>query len=116
MVEKLRAAYYPDPTNGRAVRDGNIALLTNLFVSDYELQAIALQADANNREGSIHTYLFRLEINANLISFSIQKYTFEFLYSLNRFSVHDAFNLVELLTHIKYEGATHTDDVCYMFQ
>lgn len=59
MVEKLRAVYYPDPTNDRAIRDGNIALLTNLYVSDYELQSIALQADVNKRDASTNTYFFR---------------------------------------------------------
>lgn len=60
MVEKLRSAYYPDPTNDRAIRDGNIALLTNLYVADYELQSIATQADVNNQDASTNTYFFRL--------------------------------------------------------
>lgn len=68
MVEKLRAAYYPEPTNDRAIRDGNIALLTNLYVSDSELQSIALQADVNSRQGSMNTYFFRLGINAEFTS------------------------------------------------
>lgn len=75
MVEKLRAAYYPDPTNGTAVRDGNIALLSNLFVNNFELYAVALQADINYW-ASMNTYLFRLKLMLSISSIlAYKKYT-----------------------------------------
>lgn len=58
-MEKLRDVYYPDPTNGTAVRDGNIALTTNLNLTDSTLQSIALQANANGKSGLKNTFLFR---------------------------------------------------------
>lgn len=42
----------------------------------------------------------------------------DIFYLKNRFSVHAALNLLDILTKLKYgqDAAAHSDDDCYLFQ
>lgn len=59
-MEKLRIAYFSDRSSIDAIRRSNIALKSDLYLSDGILKAVALQANANNKNGTKNTFLYRL--------------------------------------------------------
>lgn len=47
-MEKLRKAYFPDPSNVEAIKQGNLNYQSDLIIRDNVLKTIIYQADANN--------------------------------------------------------------------
>lgn len=70
-MEKLRLAYFPDTTDTDAIRNGNIALMSDSSFGDSILKATALQANANSRTADENepknTFLYRLLVRAEYI-------------------------------------------------
>lgn len=63
-MEKLRIAYFPDTTNIKAIRRQNIALESDLVISDSIIKLFTLQANSNNGDNQhYNTFLFRFRIN-----------------------------------------------------
>ncbi|KAG4071890.1 hypothetical protein HA402_006051 [Bradysia odoriphaga] len=93
-LEKLRKVYYTDPTNPAAVVNANIALMSDIMFSDVILKGIVLQTTTNNRSndnsGRKNTFFFRFSFDAGL-------------------------NYVKVSNNFTYEGASHADELCYMF-
>lgn len=56
-MEKLRLAYFSNATTADAINRANLALMSDLEITDGVLKAMALQANANS--GQKNTFLFR---------------------------------------------------------
>lgn len=48
-MKKLIQAYFPNKTNVDAIKSGNIALVSDIYVGDNVLKAIAYHANANSK-------------------------------------------------------------------
>lgn len=62
VVEKLRDVYFKNISSVEAIRDNNIAVLSDLHMIDSVLRTVILQANVNNgKNKSQHrnTFLFR---------------------------------------------------------
>lgn len=64
-MEKLRIAYFSDKTSIDTIKRANLALMSDLAIIDSMLKAVALQANANNKNtdkiGSKNTFLYRFK-------------------------------------------------------
>lgn len=60
VVEKLRLAYFSNATTPETVNRANLALMSDLALTDGILRAVALQANANN--GQKNTFLYRFRV------------------------------------------------------
>lgn len=62
-MEKLRLAYYTNTTNASAIKDANIALMSDSLLCDSVLKSTLLQATSKNNDKNKHkhrnTFLFR---------------------------------------------------------
>lgn len=63
VVEKLREAYFTDATNVDAIRSKNIALMSDLHMTNSVLKTIALHANiskyATDKNRRKNTFLYR---------------------------------------------------------
>lgn len=59
---KLLEAYYPNKSSVDAIRSGNIALLSDIFVGQNVLKSVVLQANANNKIQKRNTFFFRYSL------------------------------------------------------
>lgn len=115
-MEKLRVDYLPNITTDDAIRSGNIALLSDLALSDAVLKSTALQANLNSRDTNEqnhrNTFLFRSLDFAKIFQIHFN----ENIMFFHRFSVSADLNLFKIRSKKVYDGATHIDDICYIFQ
>ena len=112
----MRATYYTNESNVEAIRNANIALMSDAWNSDSVLKATILQARANtnNLDKSKH----KNYISFKLIKHSEYKYQFiktkkKIIFLLYRFSMNT--ELKNMITDRKYNGAIHADILPYMF-
>lgn len=67
-MEKLREAYFPDSSDKKAIRDQNLALMSDLVFCDSILKAVVLQTNANRKithqNQHKNTFLFRFQFDA----------------------------------------------------
>ena len=63
MLEKLRNAYFVNTTSVDSIRQANIALLSDMYISDSVIKTAVLQANVNNIESNQNerknTFLYR---------------------------------------------------------
>lgn len=95
MLELLTKTYYSNTTTIDAIRDANIAYLSDIVINDNMLRMVMLQANANNNNG--------MDKNQHKNTFLV------------RYSTHSDLNLMATKGKKNYTGSAHSDDLCYYF-
>ncbi|XP_055312058.1 esterase B1-like isoform X2 [Sitodiplosis mosellana] len=90
-IDLLKDAYFNDTTNADAIKRGNIALLSDSNFGYGILKAARYQVIANNKGTPKNTFLLRFSVNADINAFKI-------------------------LFHLNIDGASHGEELCYMFR
>lgn len=115
----LEKVYFPDTMNVHAIQNENIAFMSDLYIRYSTLKAVILQSKANNnnqidKNGNKNTFLFMYLMLTSYEVYDKTKMT-KTLYFIKRFSVNTDINPFQLNHHVRYSGATHSDDLVYIF-